>query len=279
MGWRAGSAQKPALAVPGFIAMGWPGRQRLEAGPRTPWTQCHVVAKQAAPRSRSPHSLDSLLWGALTDPGHVSTGPVHLRDLAVADTLFALRPGSTHSRSKRQVQYKEASTRLVNSAAGCGHVRCEAPGCAELKPRNSTESALLAVTEPLRSALDEGRTSVLILLDLSTAFDIVPRKILIQRLQSIGFIVDGAVDLIVNALTLDATVTTFIVNCILVVDCVIVDNVVVVISELMVITTVNGVTVEVAVESIVDTFFIDGVLVGDLSVSVTDEGFLNFNST
>ena len=56
---------------------------------------------------------------------------------------------------------------------------------------HSTETALLSVTEALRTARAEGLSSVLILLDLSAAFDTVNHKILLRILTSMG--ITGAV--------------------------------------------------------------------------------------
>ncbi|KAL2088635.1 hypothetical protein ACEWY4_015534 [Coilia grayii] len=53
------------------------------------------------------------------------------------------------------------------------------------------ETALLSVTEALRTARAEGLSSVLILLDLSAAFDTVNHKILLRILTSMG--ITGAV--------------------------------------------------------------------------------------
>lgn len=50
----------------------------------------------------------------------------------------------------------------------------------------STETALLEVTETIKSTLDRGGKAVLILLDLSAAFDTVPQRRLLQRLSECG---------------------------------------------------------------------------------------------
>ena len=54
------------------------------------------------------------------------------------------------------------------------------------KSGNSTETALLAVTEALKEAKATAKSSVLILLDLSAAFDIVNHSILLSILTSMG---------------------------------------------------------------------------------------------
>ncbi len=53
---------------------------------------------------------------------------------------------------------------------------------------HSTETALLSVTETLRLALAVSKFSVLILLDLSTAFDTVNHQMLLSTLRKMGIL-------------------------------------------------------------------------------------------
>jgi len=68
------------------------------------------------------------------------------------------------------------------------------------KAAHSTEMALLAVTESLRNARGSSLSSVLILLDLSPAFDTLKHQIILSTLGELG-IAGTALSLFTSYLT------------------------------------------------------------------------------
>lgn len=54
------------------------------------------------------------------------------------------------------------------------------------RPLHSTETALVKIANDLLTAADSGFLTILILLDLSVAFDTISHTILIDRLASLG---------------------------------------------------------------------------------------------
>ena len=63
------------------------------------------------------------------------------------------------------------------------------------RPGHSTETAFLKVVNDLLLAIDEGKLSVLVLLDLSAVFDTIDRHILLHRLQHV-FGIQGTANLV-----------------------------------------------------------------------------------
>ena len=66
------------------------------------------------------------------------------------------------------------------------HNHLLAPSQHGFRPRHSTETALLSVTDQILAATDRGEISILCLLDLSKCFDVIDHELLIQKLMLHG---------------------------------------------------------------------------------------------
>ena len=69
------------------------------------------------------------------------------------------------------------------------------------KAKHSSESALLYISDELRRSADSGNVSILVLLDLSAAFDTLNHTILIQRLQNFLGLSGTALDWFISYLS------------------------------------------------------------------------------
>ena len=69
------------------------------------------------------------------------------------------------------------------------------------RPCHSTETALMKVQSDIAEALDQGSTAVLIMLDLSAAFDTIDHEILVSRFEQSFGITSKALDWVKSYLT------------------------------------------------------------------------------
>ncbi|KAJ1174152.1 hypothetical protein NDU88_005975, partial [Pleurodeles waltl] len=81
-----------------------------------------------------------------------------------------------------------------------GEVEVLDPSQHGFRKAHSTETALIASTDSIRRLVDEGHSAILVLLDLSAAFDTISSQILIALLYQAG-VRDRALKLLESFLT------------------------------------------------------------------------------
>ena len=90
------------------------------------------------------------------------------------------------------------TSRLVKHMSSFLHYEIFQSG---FKANHSTESALLHITNELRLSADSGKVSILVLLDLSAAFDTLNHSILINRLKTFIGLSGSALDWFISYLS------------------------------------------------------------------------------
>jgi len=131
----------------------------------------------------------SLLISQLLSSGSV---PLELKTAAVTPVLKKHGLDPTNMANFRPISNlpflsklleKVVSAQLQTHLSANNHYECFQSAFRTL---HSTETALLRVVNDLLLATDSGSTSILILLDISSAFDTISHNILISRLSAIG---------------------------------------------------------------------------------------------
>ena len=102
--------------------------------------------------------------------GKVTHGPADTRPISILPTILKL----TECVVQHQLtEYLDQNRLLADSQHG-------------YRKRHSTETALHAVTDHVLRSMDEGKISILVLLDLSKCFDVVPHAKLTRALVGGG---------------------------------------------------------------------------------------------
>ena len=102
--------------------------------------------------------------------GKVTHGPADTRPISILPAILKL----TECVVQHQLtEYLDQNKLLADSQHG-------------YRKRHSTETALHAVTDHVLRTMDEGKISILVLLDLSKCFDVVPHAKLLEKLALYG---------------------------------------------------------------------------------------------
>ena len=110
---------------------------------------------------------------------HAIVRPLLKKPSLDKDTLSSYRPVSNLTQLSKVIE-KVVALRIMTHVSDQQMVECFQSA---YRKNHSTETALLCVTSAVKTAMDTNQGTILLLVDLSSAFDTINHNILIRRLR------------------------------------------------------------------------------------------------